>query len=64
MTISLNISENQYFIWIFRVNGLENLISLIYKILTKMHAVFRVFRAIYNFILHMFNYLVDTTNIK
>ena len=37
------------------------LISLIYKSLTKMHAVFRAFRAIYNFVLHMLNFLVDTS---
>lgn len=61
MAIALYISENQYFIGIFRVNGLEMLISLIYKSLTKMHAVFRAFRAIYNFVLHMLNFLVDTS---
>lgn len=60
MAISLYISENQYLMGIFRVNGLEMLISLIYKSLTKMHAVFRAFRAIYNFVLHMLNFLVDT----
>ena len=38
--MSLYISENQHFIGIFRVNGLEMLISLIYKSLTKMHAIF------------------------
>ena len=58
MAIALYISENQYFIGIFRVNGLEMLISLIYKSLTKMHAIFRAFRAIYNFVLHMLNFLV------
>ena len=63
MTISLYISENQYFIGIFRINGLEMLISLIYKSLTKMHAVFRAFRAIYNFVLHILNFLVDTSEI-
>ena len=63
MAIALYISENQYFIGIFRVNGLEMLISLIYKSLTKMHAVFRAFRAIYNFVLHMLNFLVDTSDI-
>ena len=63
MAIALYISENQYFIGIFRVNGLEMLISLIYKSLTKMHAVFRAFRAIYNFVLHMLNFLVDTSEI-
>lgn len=62
MAIALYISENQYFIGIFRVNGLEMLISLIYKSLTKMHAVFRAFRAIYNFVLHMLNFLVDTSD--
>ena len=61
MAIALYVSENQYFIGIFRVNGLEMLISLIYKSLTKMHAVFRAFRAIYNFVLHMLNFLVDTS---
>ena len=61
MAIALYISENQYFIGIFRVNGLEMLISLIYKSLTKMHAIFRAFRAIYNFVLHMLNFLVDTS---
>ena len=64
MAIALYISENQYFIGIFRVNGLEMLISLIYKSLTKMHAVFRAFRAIYNFVLHMLNFLVDTSDVK
>jgi len=64
MAIALYISENQYFIGIFRVNGLEMLISLIYKSLTKMHAVFRAFRAIYNFVLHMLNFLVDTSDFK
>ena len=46
MTMSLYVSENQYFIEIFQVNGLKMLISLIYKTLTKIHAVFRAFRAI------------------
>lgn len=64
MAIALYISENQYFIGIFRVNGLEMLISLIYKSLTKMHAVFRAFRAIYNFVLHMLNFLVDTSDVS
>ena len=64
MAIALYISENQYFIGIFRVNGLEMLISLIYKSLTKMHAIFRAFRAIYNFVLHMLNFLVDTSDKK
>lgn len=53
MTRSLYVSENQYFIGVFRVNGLEMLISLIYKSLTKMHAIFKAFRAICNFVLHM-----------
>ena len=64
MAIALYIFENQYFIVIFRVNGLEMLISLIYKSLTKMHAVFRAFRAIYNFVLHMLNFLVDTSDVS
>ena len=63
MAIALYISEKQYFIGVFRVNGLEMLISLIYKSLTKMHAVFRAFRAIYNFVLHMLNFLVDTSDL-
>ena len=62
MATSLYIFENQYFIEIFRFNGLEMLISLIYKSLIKMHVVFRAFRAIYIFVLHMFNFLVDTSD--
>ena len=56
MTKSLYVSENQYFIGVFRVNGLEMLISLIYKPLTKMPAIFKAFRAICNFVLHMLNF--------
>ena len=56
MTTSLYVSENQYFIGVFRVNGLEMLISLIYKPLTKMSAIFKAFRAICNFVLHMLNF--------
>ena len=41
---------------IFRVNGLEMLISLIYKSLTKMLAIFKAFRAICIFVLHMLNF--------
>ena len=32
------------------------LFSLIYNSLTKTHAIFKVFRAIYNFVLHMLNF--------
>lgn len=63
MRTSLYVSENQYFIGVFRVNGLEMLISLIYKPLTKMSAIFKAFRAICNFVLHMLNFLVDTSEL-
>ena len=56
MKISLYVSENQYFMGIFRVNGLEIPISLIYKSLTKMLAIFKAFRAICIFVLHMLNF--------
>ena len=38
------------------------LISLIYKSLIKTHAVFRAFRAIYIFVLHMLIFLLDTSD--
>ena len=63
MTTSLYVSENKYFTRKFRVNGLETLISLTYKPLTKKHAVFKAFRAIYNFILHTHIFLVDTSDL-
>ncbi len=62
MATSLYISENQYFIEFFRVNGLEILNSLIYKPLKIIHAVFGAFRAIYNFDLHILYFLVDTSD--
>lgn len=62
MRTSLYVSENQYFMG-GRVNGLEMLISLIYKPLTKMSAIFKAFRAICNFVLHMLIFLVDTSDL-
>lgn len=42
----------------FLVDGLKMIFCLIY---TKMHAVFRSVRAIYNFVLHMLNFIVNTS---
>ena len=56
--MSLYISENLQLMGIFRVDGLKMLICLFY---TKMHAVFSSVRAIYNFVLHMLNFIVDSS---
>ena len=42
----------------FLVDGLKMIFCLIY---TKMHVVFMSVRAIYNFVLHMLNFIVDTS---